>query len=224
MILGRRDVIMAANKPAMFSEPVHLNVFDRTASFAIGPNGLLCQSRDPAGWHGARATKGVRNGGKYYYEARITDDGLCRLGWSTALASHDIGTDNDSYGFGGTGKKSHRRQFDDYGESFTLNDVIGCYLDLDNRTISWSKNGKRFPKAFDIPQNQVSAGLFPSVSLKNAELLLNFGESAFDYPPKDGFVKLDSADINNLVLTPHITLKPTRSTIKDSMSPDSPSS
>lgn len=141
-------------------------MFDRTDAFAIDSNGLLCQSRDPNGWHGARGTKGVRNGGKYlwvsvllplalalykfvllyflgkyYYEAKVTDDGLCRVGWSTALASYDIGTDAESFGFGGTGKKSHRRQFDDYGESFGLNDVLGCYLDLDNRTICWSKNG-----------------------------------------------------------------------------------
>nr|CDS29448.1 ATP dependent RNA helicase Ddx1 [Hymenolepis microstoma] len=207
------------NKPTMFSKPVHLNIFDRTASFAIDPNGMLCQSRDPNGWHGARATKGVRNSGKFYYEARVTDDGLCRVGWSTALACHDIGTDSDSYGFGGTGKKSHRRQFDDYGESFTLNDVIGCYLDLDNRTISWSKNGKRFPKAYDIPQSHVSAGLFPSVSLKNAELLLNFGESAFDYPPQDKFIALGSADAKNLVLTPHTTSKSTGSTVRGSKHP-----
>lgn len=40
-------------------------MFDRTASLAIDPNGLLCQSRDPAGWHGARATKGVRNSGEW---------------------------------------------------------------------------------------------------------------------------------------------------------------
>ena len=27
-----------------------------------------------------------------------------------------LGTDNESFGFGGTGKKSHRKQFDTYGE------------------------------------------------------------------------------------------------------------
>ncbi|KAH9278967.1 ATP-dependent RNA helicase DDX1 [Echinococcus granulosus] len=180
---------------------VCLNVFDRTEAFAIDPNGLLCQSRDQFGWHGARATKGVRNHGKYYYEAKVTDDGLCRVGWSTALACHDIGTDTESFGFGGTGKKSHRRQFDDYGESFGLNDVLGCYLDLDSRTISWSKNGRRFPKAFDVPPHHVSAGLFPSVSLKNAELLFNFGETPFAFPPTGGFISINTAEEKNVVLS-----------------------
>ena len=71
----------------------------------------------------------------------MTDEGLCRVGWSTALAGYDIGTDGESFGFGGTGKMSHRHQFTDYGESFGLNDVLGCCLDLDERTIAWSKNG-----------------------------------------------------------------------------------
>lgn len=29
--------------------------------------------------------------GKYYYEAKITRDGLCRIGWSTLKASLDLG-------------------------------------------------------------------------------------------------------------------------------------
>jgi len=54
--------------------------------------------------------------GKFYYEAIVTDEGLCRVGWSTAQASLDLGTDRDGFGFGGTGKKSNARQFDSYGE------------------------------------------------------------------------------------------------------------
>jgi len=54
--------------------------------------------------------------GKYYYEATVTDEGLCRVGWSTLKASLDLGTDKEGYGFGGTGKKSFGRQFDTYGE------------------------------------------------------------------------------------------------------------
>lgn len=54
--------------------------------------------------------------GKYYYEATVTDEGLCRVGWSTAKASHDLGTDKEGFGFGGTGKKSYGKQFDSYGE------------------------------------------------------------------------------------------------------------
>ena len=54
--------------------------------------------------------------GKYYYESTVTDEGLCRVGWSTMKAKLDLGTDQEGFGFGGTGKKSFGRQFDSYGE------------------------------------------------------------------------------------------------------------
>lgn len=58
----------------------------------------------------------VYESGKYYYEATVTDEGLCRVGWSTLKATLDLGTDKEGFGFGGTGKKSFGRQFDTYGE------------------------------------------------------------------------------------------------------------
>ena len=48
-----------------------------------------------------------------------------------------LGTDPQSFGYGGTGKKSHSRKFEDYGEPFALGDVIGCMLDRDGGTISF---------------------------------------------------------------------------------------
>lgn len=53
-----------AESGAKAAKNVCLNVYDRTEAFAIDPNGLLCQSRDQFAWHGARATKGVRNHGE----------------------------------------------------------------------------------------------------------------------------------------------------------------
>ncbi|KAF5394386.1 ATP-dependent RNA helicase DDX1 [Paragonimus heterotremus] len=178
-----------------------LNAYDRTEAMAIDANGLLCQSRDPGGWHGARATLGVKNAGRYYYEAAITDEGLCRVGWSTLRAAHDVGTDAESFGFGGTGKMSHRRQFDSYGESFGIGDVVGCFLDLDNMSIYWSKNGKVFPKAYDVPPAMRSTGLFPSVCLKNAEIKFNFGDSAFSHPPPKGWLAVNAAEAGNVAVS-----------------------
>lgn len=49
-------------------------------------------------------------------EVTVRDDGLCRVGFSTPAARLDLGTDRFGFGFGGTGKKSNNRQFDDYGQ------------------------------------------------------------------------------------------------------------
>ena len=57
--------------------------------------------------------------GRYFYEATVTDEGLCRVGWSTDKGTLDLGTDKFGFGFGGTGKKSSGRQFDSYGEVTT---------------------------------------------------------------------------------------------------------
>lgn len=60
---------------------------DRTSELVVSPDGLRCQSRHQREWHGCRATKGVACQGRYYYEAMVTDEGLCRVGWSTFVVS-----------------------------------------------------------------------------------------------------------------------------------------
>ncbi|XP_003747414.1 ATP-dependent RNA helicase DDX1 [Galendromus occidentalis] len=167
---------------------LQMSVHDRTPLLAVSPDGFTTQSRDQKAWHGCRATKGVSGKGKYYFESKVTDEGLCRVGWSTQTANLDLGTDKYGYGFGGTGKKSFNKSFDAYGEPFGIHDVIGCYLDLDEFTIKWSKNGVDLGKAFSIATHLQREIFFPAVVLKNAEMSFNFGNvEAFKYPPAAGF-------------------------------------
>ncbi|KAF4522480.1 hypothetical protein B566_EDAN002565 [Ephemera danica] len=171
-----------------------LSFSDRDKSLVITPDGLRCQSREQREWHGGRGTKGVGFKGRYYYEATVTDEGLCRVGWATPMASRDLGTCKFGFGFGGTGKKSNCRQFDDYGEAYGKNDVLGCFLDLESKKISFSKNGVDLGVAFNIPGNMSDASFFPAVVLKNAEMSFNFGKQPFKHPPKSGFIGLSSAE------------------------------
>ncbi|KAL1117818.1 hypothetical protein AAG570_004133 [Ranatra chinensis] len=170
-----------------------LSKTDRTSAIAIAADGLTCQSREQKEWHGCRATNGVISSGKYYYEVKVSDEGLCRIGWSTSQASLDLGTDKLGFGFGGTGKKSNDRQFESYGEQFGKADLIGCCLDLDGGKISFSKNGTDLGVAFKIPQNIARNALFPAVCIKNAELVCNFGSKPFKYLPK-GFKAVAEAE------------------------------
>ncbi|KAM6954207.1 ATP-dependent RNA helicase DDX1 [Aplochiton taeniatus] len=169
-----------------------MNPYDRTTAFAIGPDGLCCQSREFKEWHGCRSSKSVTKG-KYFYEVTCHDQGLCRVGWSTSQAALDLGTDKYSFGFGGTGKKSHNKQFDSYGEEFTMHDTMGCYLDLDNGHLSFSKNGTDLGLAFEVPPHLKNQPFFAACVLKNAELKFNFGGEDFKNAPKSGFVALDQA-------------------------------
>uniref|UniRef100_A0A9J8C6X2 ATP-dependent RNA helicase n=1 Tax=Cyprinus carpio carpio TaxID=630221 RepID=A0A9J8C6X2_CYPCA len=175
-----------------------MNPYDRSPAFAIGPDGLCCQSREFKEWHGCRSTKAVTKG-KYYYEVTCSDQGLCRVGWSTAQASLDLGTDKYGFGFGGTGKKSHNKQFDSYGEEFTMHDTIGCYIDPDKGQVSFSKNGNDLGLAFEIPPQLKNQAFFASCVLKNAELKFNFGDEPFKNQPKDGYVALSQASDGHVV-------------------------
>lgn len=65
---------------------------DRGKALAVTPCGLRVQSREQREWHGARCTRGVQSG-KWGFEAIVTDEGLCRVGWSTLQANLDLGTD-----------------------------------------------------------------------------------------------------------------------------------
>ncbi len=86
-------------------------------------------------------------------QATVCDEGLCRIGWATLASSLDIGTDKHSFGFGGTGKKSHNKSFESYGEEYGKGDVLGCMLDADAHNISFSKNGRDLGVAFQLPQH-----------------------------------------------------------------------
>lgn len=204
----RDDIAGKVHKTAnVTDEKWRLNVYDRDDSLAIDPDGLLCQSRDPQKWQGARCNRGVFGKGKYYYEGTVTDDGLCRLGWSTAQASLDLGTCANGFGYGGTGKKSNKKQFDNYGTSFTLNDTIGCMLDLDSGTIAFSKNGQNLGKAFDIPAHLQNGIFYPAVVLKNAEIRFNYGDASFKNLPQ-GYTAVCKAPSDSVVVSPNSMAAP----------------
>jgi hypothetical protein len=41
------------------------------------------------------------------YEVTLLSTGLARVGWATCLSNFEIGHDNQSFGYGGSGKKSY---------------------------------------------------------------------------------------------------------------------
>jgi ATP-dependent RNA helicase DDX1 len=193
----------SAASAAFKQEGFVLSVFDRDSICAVDPAGLLCQTRHPQNWAGVRCNTGVLQGSsslKVQFEATVTDEGLCRVGWTLGRnGTRNLGTDALSFGFGGTGKRSNANKFEDYGESFGLKDVIGCYLDLPaegagDASLSFSKNGQSLGIAFNLPAALLAAnpGVFPAVVLKNAEMAFNFGtdkSKPFKFP-RAGYIPI----------------------------------
>ena len=60
-----------------------MSVHDRSPTLALAPDGLRGQSRHMKEWHGVRGNRGVVKG-RWYYEAMVEDEGLCRVGFSTS--------------------------------------------------------------------------------------------------------------------------------------------
>uniref|UniRef100_A0A8C6Y716 Heteroous nuclear ribonucleoprotein U like 1 n=1 Tax=Naja naja TaxID=35670 RepID=A0A8C6Y716_NAJNA len=117
-------------------------------------------------WSGARATYGVRRG-RVCYEMKINeeisvkhlpptepDPHVVRIGWSLDSCSTQLGEEAFSYGYGGTAKKSTNCKFENYGETFSENDVITCLVDFecgDDVEMSFMKNGKWEDTFFPVP-------------------------------------------------------------------------
>lgn len=174
---------------------VRMSLQNRSTIVAVSDDGLRCQARSDREWGGVRGTKGVPLGvassgrpGKVFYEVLVEDEGLCRVGWTTKHGSLELGTDKESYGYGGTGKKSHAKKFEDYGETYGLHDVIGCWLDVGTRTLGFTKNGVDLGMAYEVGKNVRM--LYPAVTLKNAQVQVDFEETRFPAVFKDSAVAM----------------------------------
>lgn len=67
-----------------------------------------------------------------------------------------------------------------------MHDTIGCFLNMDNGTILFSKNGNDLGKAFDIPKQLLEVPIYAACVLKNAEIQMNLGATPFKHPPGQG--------------------------------------
>ena len=122
-----------------------------------------------------RATHSVYQG-SYYFEVEILTssgpDAHFRVGWSRQHGEllAPVGFDGHSYGYRDIdGSKIHKSQrVDHFGESYGPNDIIGCYLHLNDdptlNKIGFFKNGVFQGYAFEGPE--VPGDIyFPAVSV-----------------------------------------------------------
>uniref|UniRef100_A0A4W5M2E2 Heterogeneous nuclear ribonucleoprotein U like 1 n=1 Tax=Hucho hucho TaxID=62062 RepID=A0A4W5M2E2_9TELE len=149
-------------------------------------------------WAGARASYGVSKG-KVCYEMKIfeeiavkhlpssePDPHVVRIGWSLDSCSTQLGEEAFSFGYGGTGKKSSDCKFEDYGEKFGENDVIGCFIEVE---MAFSKNGVWLDVGFRASREELAGRpLFPHVLVKNCAIEFNFGQKEEPFhPPPEGY-------------------------------------
>ena len=189
----------SSSSSAPVTPEVRISDNDKDNIVSVSANGLTASSAAEKQWAGARATHGVK-GGKCYYEAIISGAGICRMGFSTMAAHHELGRDAHGFGYGGTGMKSLNNSFEQYGEKYGNGDVIGCAVDLEETaSISFYKNGVSLGEAFRLPESMVGMVIFPAFVLKGCGVELNFGAAAFRHSIPAGYTSIIGVEPSELV-------------------------
>lgn len=140
--------------------------------------------------------------GKWYYEINLESSYLAQHGWA------DLDFIGDSGMGKGTGDDKHSWGWDGYrvlmwadgrfkwGKKWDDGDVVGCAVDLDNRTMSFSLNGNwdqgAEPGATGVMGEvealrgfQYTAGLTPSFTYQSAGATANWGQFGLRYKAPD---------------------------------------
>ncbi|TPX68227.1 hypothetical protein SpCBS45565_g03219 [Spizellomyces sp. 'palustris'] len=122
-----------------------------------------------------RSEFGVIGSGRYAYEVELHTDGIVQIGWASSLCTFDpeagtgVGDNQYSYAYDGHRKKKWHgpcSQSNEYGDDWYEWDVITTLIDLDNKEISYLRNGVSLGVAFvDIPD----VTWYPAISLASAQ-------------------------------------------------------
>ncbi|XP_075987919.1 ryanodine receptor isoform X7 [Anticarsia gemmatalis] len=83
--------------------------------------------------------------GKWYFEFEILTAGPMRVGWAHADMPPGmmLGQDENSWAFDGyNSQKVHGGSSDTFGQQLKVGDIVGCFLDVIDQTISFSLNGE----------------------------------------------------------------------------------
>jgi len=171
-----------------------LNSNDVSEYLKIGPNGLEARC-DASSFESVRCTFSVSSG-CWYYEVLIITSGVMQIGWATKQSKflnhegYGIGDDEFSQAYDGC------RQLMWFNAScecqnelprWKEGDIVGCFIDIDNKSIIFSLNGVKLKPFNQVFQN-TSSGFFPAASFMSFQQCeFNFGWKPFVYPPSRDF-------------------------------------
>uniref|UniRef100_A0A674NGD6 Si:ch211-107m4.1 n=1 Tax=Takifugu rubripes TaxID=31033 RepID=A0A674NGD6_TAKRU len=181
---------------------------DSHLHFEVHPDGSGGQprfwDRFPLLWSGCRLTHGVLQG-RVGFEVRVErtwsttqldyKDDKCphglRVGWSTPDTSL---LDEESFAYDGHGIKASGGTEQEFGEPFSVGDIIGCYASFstDATEISFHKNGRFMGVAFSLRSPALlGRPLFPHVLCKGCSVRFHLDPTGPPwYPGRTGFTPL----------------------------------
>jgi len=209
------------NEPEISEDLVCLDWYNSDLSLKISDDLTTALPFTRDGWAycyaGARATHGFKSG-KVWFEVKYIDNMDAkveketttfdlRVGWSTNDSTLMLGESENSWAYSSCeGKMATGNKFDEYGDKFGKNDIIGAFLDFGEQEISmtFTKNGEDQGDAFQLPRASIpeDTPLFPTILTRNVKFQVNFGvekdkeEDVAQWKEKlaDDYVKVGKAE------------------------------
>uniref|UniRef100_A0A182MMK6 Ryanodine receptor 3, brain n=1 Tax=Anopheles culicifacies TaxID=139723 RepID=A0A182MMK6_9DIPT len=83
--------------------------------------------------------------GKWYFEFEVLTAGPMRVGWARADCNPGtmLGSDDASWAFDGyNARKMHLHTVEDFGRRYKIGDIIGCFVNVHEKSMSFSLNGE----------------------------------------------------------------------------------
>lgn len=110
-----------------------------------------------------------------------------QIGWCTLLSNHNsqygVGDDLTSYAYDGCRVKKFHNDCLDYGEAWSVGDIIGTLIDFDRKQIEYWRNGKSLGPAFTSLKSGPNCVYFPAISLRRYQrVVFNFGKQPLCAP------------------------------------------
>jgi len=200
-----------------------LNPLDKPSHTSL-TEGNLKVSNTTNGWESITSSISM-NSGKWYIEIYLAATstpliGIVPSNWNADISDSRFWADSDGHGYYGSDGTLHNSGTgSSYGDSYTINDIIGIALDADSGTLTFYKN--------DVSQGEAASSLLGEYKVvmginSTSEILIaNFGQDSsfageetaqgnadgngygdFYYTPPSGFLALCTANLDTPAVTP----------------------
>ena len=200
-----------------------LNPLDKPSHTSL-TEGNLKVSNTTNGWESITSSISM-NSGKWYIEIYLAATstpliGIVPSNWNADISDSRFWADSDGHGYYGSDGTLHNSGTgSSYGDSYTINDIIGIALDADSGTLTFYKN--------DVSQGEAASSLLGEYKVvmginSTSEILIaNFGQDSsfageetaqgnadgngygdFYYTPPSGYVALCTANLPEPAVTP----------------------
>ncbi|RLN96945.1 hypothetical protein BBJ28_00019457, partial [Nothophytophthora sp. Chile5] len=162
----------------------------------IGEHDLMVEGLVGGGFASVGAPDCLVSSGRWYYEAIMHTNGCIQIGWAdvafcgAADRGDGVGDGAHSWAYDGWRQQKWHGRSSPWGSKWKQGDVVGCGIDADAGTITFSLNGKMRSANMGVAFRAIdfARGVYPCASFNRRERLqFNLGGTPFKYPPPPGF-------------------------------------